>query len=327
MLNSNIAALFLASIRHHRCGPLEFNNFEEISVWKGSFVALATPFDDRNRVDYDALRRLIDFHADQGSDGLVIAGTTGESATLEKNEHVDLIEQAAAYVAGRMTVLAGTGSNSTQQTLDLSVSVQGTDIDGFLLVAPYYNKPVQEGIFRHFSAIADAVEKPIMLYNVPGRTVTDIQPETLARLAVHPNIVALKDATGDMDRLASQRDVVPDDFLYFSGDDFTLVDFIAGGGHGVVTVSGNVVPAAVAELCRLTSVGNLDAARTLDRTLQPLNDTLFIESNPIPVKWALEQMGLMNGGIRLPLTPFSSEYHQQMLGALQTAGVNLAGTE
>ena len=295
-------------------------------MWKGSLVALATPFDAHNRIDYDALERLIDFHIDQGSDGLVVAGTTGESATLERSEHVELVGRAAEYVAGRLIVIAGTGSNSTQQTIDLSLDVMKCGIDGYLLVAPYYNKPMQEGIYRHFSAIADAVDKPIMLYNVPGRTVTDILPETVARLAEHPNIVALKDATGDLQRLKDQQAVVQDDFLYFSGDDFTTLEFIGLGGHGVVTVSGNVVPHAVADLCREASAGNMSRAGELDDSLQALNTALFVESNPIPVKWALQQMGLISKGIRLPLTPFAEQYHAQMLNALKTAGVSLEGS-
>jgi 4-hydroxy-tetrahydrodipicolinate synthase len=284
---------------------------------------MATPFDSSNRVDYGALERLIDFHIEQGSDGLVIAGTTGESATLAHSEHVELICKAAEYVAGRMTVIAGTGSNSTQQTIDLSVEVGHCQIDGYLLVAPYYNKPVQEGIYRHFTAIADAVDKPIMLYNVPGRTVTDILPETVARLAKHPDIVALKDATGDIQRLKDQQAVVQDDFIYFSGDDFTIQAFIELGGSGVVTVSGNVAPCAVAELCRESSAGNADAAKAIDDRLQPLNTALFVESNPIPVKWAVSQMGLMEGHIRLPLTPYSAQYHDQMRAAMRQAGVAL----
>jgi 4-hydroxy-tetrahydrodipicolinate synthase len=296
-------------------------------VWKGSLVALVTPFDAHNRVDYGALERLIDFHVEQGSDGLVIAGTTGESATLERAEHVELICRAAEYVDGRVTVIAGTGSNSTQQTIDLSVDVESSAIDGFLLVAPYYNKPVQEGIYRHFVAIAESVQKPIMLYNVPGRTVTDILPETVARLAKHRNIVALKDATGDIQRLKDQQAVVQEDFLYFSGDDFTIQAFIEQGGSGVVTVSGNVAPKAVADLCRESSAGNALQASEIDKGLQPLNTALFVESNPIPVKWALQQMGLIGEGIRLPLTPFAEEYYEQMLDALKTAGVELEGSK
>ena len=294
-------------------------------MWKGSLVALATPFDSNNRVDYDAVGRLIEFHIEQGSDGLVIAGTTGESATLTGAEHAELIARAAELVDGRLTVIAGTGSNSTQQTIELSCDVAGSAIDGYLLVVPYYNKPVQEGIYRHFVAIADSVDKPIMLYNVPGRTVTDVQPETVARLAEHPNIVALKDATGDMDRLKKQLDLVRDDFLYFSGDDFTTLDFIALGGHGVVTVCGNVVPGAVAELCRAAASEDMTRAKEIDDSLQPLNTALFVESNPIPVKWALQQMGLISGGIRLPLTQHAQQYHEQMKSALRIAGVSLEG--
>ena len=324
MLNSNIAALFLASSMYRSARFYCDAGFLKVTfVWKGSLVALATPFDAHNRIDYEALQRLIDFHVDQGSNGLVIAGTTGESVTLDKSEHVELIGRATEYVAGRITVIAGTGSNSTQQTINLSLEVMDCGIDGYLLVAPYYNKPVQEGIYRHFSAIADAVEKPIMLYNVPGRTVTDILPDTVARLARHKNIVALKDATGDMQRLKDQQAVVQDDFLYFSGDDFTTLDFIRLGGHGVVTVSGNVVPNAVSTLCREASAGNTVAAKALDDSLQALNTALFVESNPIPVKWALQKMGLIGEGIRLPLTSFSEQYHTQMVDALNTAGVSL----
>jgi 4-hydroxy-tetrahydrodipicolinate synthase len=292
-------------------------------VFKGSLVALATPFDDDNRVDYRALKALIDFHVDAGSDGLVIAGTTGESATLDTDEHIELIQRSVKLVDGRLPVIAGTGSNSTAQTITLSQAVQDSGIDAFLVVVPYYNKPVQEGLHQHFTAIADAVNKPLMLYNVPGRTVADLLPETVARLAQHDNIIALKEATGDIDRLKDIQALVDDDFLLFSGDDFTMLRFIEQGGHGVVTVSGNVVPAQVAEVCRLASAGRVDEARALDDTLQPLNKALFVESNPIPVKWALHEMGLMSLGIRLPLTVHAEEYHAGMRNALKIAGVNL----
>ena len=288
----------------------------------GSLVALVTPFDGDNRVDYRSLKRLIDFHVESGSDGLVIAGTTGESATLTRAEHIELIERAVELVDGRLPVIAGTGSNSTAQTIDLSRSVDGLGIAALLVVVPYYNKPVQEGLYRHFSAVADAVRKPVMMYNVPGRTVADLLPETVARLTGHDNIFAIKEATGDVDRLRVIRDLVDDDsFGYFSGDDFTLMPFIRAGGHGVVTVSGNVAARQVAELCRLSSGPDQAAADALDQTLQPLNKMLFIESNPIPVKWAVSQMGLMNAHIRLPLTPFSEQYHSEMRTAMRTAGV------
>ena len=288
---------------------------------KGSLVALVTPFDDHNRVDYVALKRLIDFHVAEGSDGLVVAGTTGESATLATEEHIELITRAVELADGRLPIIAGTGSNSTSQTVDLSVAVRDTGIFGYLLVVPYYNKPVQEGMYRHFSSVADAVDKPVMLYNVPGRTASDLLPETVARLAEHENIWAIKEATGDIDRLRDIQALVPADFGLFSGDDFTVLPFIEQGGHGVVTVSGNVVPAQMAELCRLASAGERDAAKTVEDRLQPLNTALFLESNPIPVKWAVCQMGLISPHIRLPLTEFSEQYHEQMRAAMSGAGV------
>ena len=290
---------------------------------KGSLVALVTPFDDHDRVDYAALKRLIDFHVAEGSDGLVIAGTTGESATLATDEHIELVARAVEIAAGRLPVIAGTGSNSTAQTVDLSLAVGDTGIFGYLVVVPYYNKPVQEGLYRHFSTIADAVDRPVMLYNVPGRTVADLLPETVGRLATHENIWAIKEATGDIGRLQDIQARVPPDFGLFSGDDFTVLPFIEQGGHGVVTVSGNVVPGQMAELCRLASAGEHDKAQAIDDRLQPLNEALFVESNPIPVKWAVNRMGLISPHIRLPLTEFSEPYHEQMRAALAGAGVEL----
>jgi 4-hydroxy-tetrahydrodipicolinate synthase len=292
-------------------------------VLKGSLVALVTPFDDHNRVDYAALKRLIDFHVAEGTDGLVIAGTTGESATLATEEHIELIGRAVEISAGRLPIIAGTGSNSTAQTVNLSVAVRDTGLDGYLLVVPYYNKPLQEGMYRHFSAVADAVDKPVILYNVPGRTVADLLPETVARLAKHENIVAITEATGDIGRLRDIQAIVSPDFRLFSGDDFTVLPFIEQGGHGVVTVSGNVVPAQMAELCRLASAGERDAAKAIDDRLQPLNTALFVESNPIPVKWAVSKMGMIEPHIRLPLTEFSDQYHEQMLSAMSGAGVEI----
>ncbi len=291
-------------------------------MFSGSLVALVTPFGDDDKVDYDSLRRLIDFHVENGSDGLVIAGTTGESATLSREEHIELIQKAVELAAGRLPIIAGTGSNSTQQTIDLSIAVDQAGVDALLVVVPYYNKPMQEGMYRHFSMIADKVSKPVMLYNVPGRTVADMLPETVARLASHGNIFGIKEATGDIDRLRAIQDLLQDEFDLFSGDDFTLLPFIEQGGHGVVTVSGNVAPKQVSTVCRLARAGNLEEAKALDETLQPLNRALFVESNPIPVKWALDQMGLMRDNIRLPLTSYSTQFHEDMLAALQTAGVD-----
>ena len=290
-------------------------------MFHGSIVALVTPFDKQDRIDYDALGRLIEFHVSEGTNGLVIAGTTGESATLVKGEHAELIRHAAEMVAGRIPVIAGTGSNSTRQTVGLSREVGDAAIDGYLLVVPYYNKPVQEGLYRHFRTIADALDKPVLLYNVPGRTVADLLPGTLARLADHPNIFGVKDATGDMERMKEHQSLLPDDFRYFSGDDFTTLEFLKLGGHGVVTVSGNVAPRQVANMCKAAADGDLNKAAEIDASLQPLNTALFVESNPIPVKWALQQMGLISEAIRLPLTVYADEFHEGMRDAMNTAGI------
>lgn len=290
-------------------------------MFQGSLVALVTPFDGNNRVDYTSLKRLVDFHVEQGSAGLVIAGTTGESPTLERSEHIELIGRSIEIASGRIPIVAGTGSNSTSQSVDLTIAVADPGLAAYMVVVPYYNKPTQEGIFRHYSAIADAAEKPVLMYNVPGRTVADMLPETVGRLAKHGNIFGLKEATGDIDRLKQIQAVVDETFMLYSGDDFTLRPFIEQGGHGVVTVSGNVVPRQVATLCKLAREGKATEARALDDTLQPLNKALFSESNPIPVKWAVSKMGLIAPHIRLPLTPFSEQYHAAMLSAMRTAGV------
>ena len=292
-------------------------------MFHGSIVALVTPFDEQDRIDYDALRRLIEFHISAGTNGLVIAGTTGESATLEKGEHAELIRRAADMVEGRIPVIAGTGSNSTRQTVELSLELADAAIDGYLLVVPYYNKPVQEGLYQHFRTIADALDKPVMLYNVPGRTVADMLPETLARLADHPNIFGVKDATGDMDRMKLHQALLPDDFMYYSGDDFTALEFLKLGGHGVVTVSGNVAPGQMADMCHAFASGEIEKASGIDESLQPLNTALFVESNPIPVKWALHEMGLISSAIRLPLTVYADEFHEQMKDAMKTAGITI----
>lgn len=294
-------------------------------MFKGSLVALVTPFDSNNRVDYASLKRLIDFHVEQGTDGLVIAGTTGESATLERFEHIELIGRAVEIASGRLPIIAGTGSNSTAQTIELSLAVADPGIAAYLVVVPYYNKPMQEGMYRHFTAIADAVDKPIMMYNVPGRTVADMLPETVGRLAAHDNIFGIKEATGDLQRLKEIQTQVDDTFMLYSGDDFTLLPFIEQGGHGVVTVSGNVAPEQVSRLCKLALAGKHEEAMQLDATLQPLNKALFVESNPIPVKWSVSEMGLMAPHIRLPLTPYSEQYHEGMRSAMRNAGV-VAGT-
>ena len=292
-------------------------------MFYGSLVALVTPFDGNNRVDYASLKRLIDFHVEQGSSGLVIAGTSGESPTLKRSEHIELIGRALEIARGRIPIVAGTGSNSTFQSIELSKAVADPRLAAYMIVVPYYNKPTQEGIYQHYTAIADGIDKPLLMYNVPGRTVADMLPETVARLAKHDNIFGLKEATGDLERLRQIQELVDEDFMLYSGDDFTLCPFIQQGGHGVVTVSGNVAPAQVARLCRLASEGKAEEAKALDDSLQPLNKALFVESNPIPVKWAVSQMGLIGPNIRLPLTPYSEKYHEDMRSAMRLAGVDL----
>lgn len=290
-------------------------------MFSASQVALITPFTDDDRVDFAALKRLIDMHAGAGTDGLVIGGTTGESATLSRDEHAELIARSIEMIGGRMQLIAGTGSNSTAQTIDLSQATDIDGVDGFLLVAPYYNKPPQRGLIEHFTAVADAVSKPVMLYNVPGRTVSDILPDTVAALAEHPRIVAIKDATGDLDRLAEQQAVCPSSFQYFSGDDFTSCEFMLRGGHGVVSVTGNVAPALLAELCRLATAGVTKKARLIDARLAALNEAMFLESNPIPVKWALHTMGYCSKAIRLPLVRLATEHEPAVLTALKNADI------
>ncbi|MDJ0795165.1 MAG: 4-hydroxy-tetrahydrodipicolinate synthase [Woeseiaceae bacterium] len=292
-------------------------------MFHGSLVALVTPFDGNNRVDYSSLKRLVDFHVEQGSSAIVVAGTTGESPTLERSEHIELIGRTVEIADGRIPVIAGTGSNSTSQSIELSLAVADPRIAAYMAVVPYYNKPTQEGLYRHYMAIADAIDKPLLMYNVPGRTVADLLPETISRLASHENIFGVKEATGDMERLQQIRDLVSEDFRLYSGDDFTLRPFIEQGGHGVVTVSGNVAPRQVATLCELARTRATDEAKKLDDTLQPLNKALFVESNPIPVKWALAEMGLIEPHIRLPLTPFSAQYHEDMRAAMEKAGVSI----
>jgi len=288
---------------------------------KGSFVALVTPMSADGRIDYECLERLIDWQVEQGSDGLVIAGTTGESATLSKTEHVDLIRRSVDIAAGRLPIIAGTGSNSTQQTIDLSIEVADSGIDGYLMVTPYYNKPTQEGLFQHFRAIADAVEKPIMLYNVPGRTAVDMLPETVGRLAGHPRIMGVKEATGDVSRVPQIREACGDDFGLYSGDDATAREFMLLGGDGVVTVTGNPAPAQMAAMAAAAIAGDAEEAFRIDADLAALHRDLFVESNPIPVKWALETLGRIPPGIRLPLTRLSVDQQPAVETAMKAAGL------
>lgn len=271
-------------------------------MFSGSMVALVTPMKGDGSLDYKALERLVNFHVEAGTDALVIAGTTGESATLVKTEHVELIHRAVELAAGRIPVIAGTGSNSTAQVLDLSLSIEDSGAAAQLIVTPYYNKPTQEGLYRHYMTIADAVNLPIILYNVPGRTGCDMQPETVARLAPHPRIVTIKEAVGEVarcrelvERCAGRLDVL-------SGDDPTVLEFIRCGARGVISVTANVAPAQMHALCKAALEGDFERAEAINGPLEALHQLMFVESNPIPVKWAVHRMGLIEQGIRLPLT-------------------------
>ncbi|MCC5794398.1 MAG: 4-hydroxy-tetrahydrodipicolinate synthase [Chromatiales bacterium] len=287
----------------------------------GSLVALVTPMREDGGVDFECLDQLVDWHVAEGTNGLVVAGTTGESATLTRAEHIAVIQRVAERAAGRLPVIAGTGSNSTAQTIDLSTAVDALPLDGFLVVTPYYNKPTQEGLYRHFSAVADAVSRPVILYNVPGRTGVDLLPETVVRLAAHPRIAGIKEATGDLARVVPLADGCGPEFTLLSGDDATTREFILAGGHGVISVTANVAPAQMAAMCEAARSGAVAEAAALDQPLAALHDELFCESNPIPVKWALQRLGMIPGGIRLPLTPLDPRYHARMESALDIAGL------
>lgn len=290
-------------------------------MFKGSLVAIVTPMRSNREVDFDALERLIEFHVEAGTDGLVVAGTTGESATLTKPEHISVIQAAIKFAAGRLPVIAGTGSNSTAQTIELSRQVDQLGVDAYLVVTPYYNKPPQQGLYEHFVAVADAVSKPVMLYNVPGRTGVDMQTETVARLASHPQIFGIKEATGEVARVAALRAACGDDFMLYSGDDPTAREFMLAGGHGVVSVTANVAPGQMAAMCAAALDGDTDRAESLDAPLAGLHNDLFVEANPIPVKWALQRMGLIDTGLRLPLVQLSADNQPAVEAALQQAGL------
>jgi len=292
-------------------------------VIKGSIVALVTPMRDDEQVDYEALERLIEFHIEQGTDGIVSVGTTGESATLDHQEHCDVMRFTIEKVRGRVPVIAGTGSNSTREAIELTRCAREMGADACLLVAPYYNKPTQEGLYQHYKAIADAVAIPQILYNVPGRTACDILPETVGRLAQHPHIIGIKEATGDLGRLPEILRRVEGDFLLYTGDDATAIDFILRGGHGGISVTANVAPKAVHDAYLAAMTDNELVAREIDATLRDLHEALFVESNPIPVKWALHEMGLIGPAIRLPLTPLSQDARPGLRAALAKAGVAL----
>lgn len=287
----------------------------------GSLVALATPMDSRGGLDWQALERLVDFHLEQGTDGIVAVGTTGESATLDMAEHKEAIRRVVDQVAGRIPVIAGTGANSTREAVELTEAARSVGADACLLVTPYYNKPTQEGLYQHFRFIADAVAVPQILYNVPGRTACDMLPETVERLADISNIIGIKEATGDLQRARELIDRVADRMAVYSGDDPTAVELILMGGKGNVSVTANVAPRAMHELCKAALEGNADLARQMNESLMPLHKAMFIESNPIPVKWALHEMGMMTDTLRLPLTSLSPRCHETVRAALRECGI------
>jgi len=287
----------------------------------GSIVALVTPMKNGGEIDWDALDRLTEMHVAEGTDAIVAVGTTGESATLDCEEHCAVIKRVVDTVAGRIKVIAGTGANSTTEAIALTREAKEAGADACLLVTPYYNKPTQEGLYQHHKAIAEAVDIEQILYNVPGRTGCDMLPETVRRLAEIPNIVAIKEATGDLERARELIDSLPTDFAVYSGDDGTATELMLMGGKGNVSVTANVAPAEMAQLCELAIAGNADEARALNNKLAAVHEKLFVEANPIPVKWALAEMHLMENGIRLPLTPLASEYHATVRHALRSADI------
>lgn len=290
-------------------------------MFKGSMVALVTPMNDDETIDYAALEQLINWHIESGTQAIVAVGTTGESATLDMQEHCDVIRFVVEKTNKRVPVIAGTGANSTSEAIELTLCAKQAGADACLLVTPYYNKPTQEGLFLHHKKIAETVDIAQILYNVPGRTACDMQPETVARLATIPNIVGIKEATGDLSRVAKIRELVGTDFDLYTGDDATAVEFILLGGHGGISVTANVAPGLVAQAYQAALDGDADKARSIDAPLAQLHHKLFVEANPIPVKWALAEMGLIKPALRLPLTPLSEPYHEVLRSAMALAGV------
>lgn len=289
----------------------------------GSIVAIVTPMDADGGLDFPRLRALIDHHVAEGTDGIVIVGTTGESPTVDVEEHCELIRATVDHAAGRIPVIAGTGANSTAEAIELARFAQQAGAQAHLSVVPYYNRPTQEGLYRHFRAIAEAVELPLVLYNVPGRTVADLANDTALRLAEIPNIVGIKDATGSIDRACDLVERAPAGFALYTGDDMTALPFMLLGGHGVISVTANVAPRAMHEMCTAARSGDLATAREINARLVWLHRDLFCEANPIPVKWAVAQMGLIGEGIRLPLTTLSESMHDRVRAAMRRAGINL----
>jgi 4-hydroxy-tetrahydrodipicolinate synthase len=298
-----------------------------MSEFHGSIVAIVTPMRSGVAPDaplaWDQLAELIEFHIAQGTDGIVAVGTTGESATLNEEEHCEAIRRTVEIVKHRVPVIAGTGANSTTEAIHLTQQAKAAGADACLLVTPYYNKPTQEGLYLHFKAVAEAVAIPQILYNVPGRTACDMLPATIARLAKVPHIVGVKEATGEVARVAQIREQCGENFILLSGDDATAREFMLAGGHGVISVTANVAPKAMHELCVAARAGDAALAAAIDAPLALLHRDLFCESNPIPVKWAVHAMGLIDNGIRLPLTWLSAAAEPKVRAALSAAGIRL----
>jgi 4-hydroxy-tetrahydrodipicolinate synthase len=288
---------------------------DRFAMLQGSLVAIVTPMTPNGELDIPALNRLIEFHIAQGSDGIVIVGTTGESPTVDFDEHCLLIKTAVNQVAGRVPVIAGTGANATKEAIMLTQKAKALGADACLLVAPYYNKPTQAGLYQHFLAVADAVDIPQIIYNVPGRTGCDISNDTTIKLATHKNIVGIKDATGGIERGTDLLLRAPKDFAIYSGDDATSLSLMLLGGHGVISVTANIAPKLMHEMCVAALKGDAMTARAINAKLFQLHQTLFIEANPIPTKWLLQHMGLIQSGIRLPLVALSEVHHNTLLNA------------
>jgi len=289
-------------------------------MFKGSMVAIATPMQEDGSVDFNALDRLVDFHLENQTDVIIPAGTTGESATLDHEEHCQVIKRVVDRVNGRVPVIGGTGANSTWEAISLTRCAAEAGVDACLLVTPYYNKPTQEGLYQHYKKIAEEVDIPQILYNVPSRTACDMLPATVARLAELKNIVGVKEASGDMSRAIEIQKFCGPDFMVVSGEDGQAMESILAGGHGVISVTANVAPRLMHEMCAAALAGDREKAQTLNEQLEDLHRDLFIESNPIPTKWALHEMGLIPAGIRLPLTPLDEQYHSALRAALSKAG-------
>jgi 4-hydroxy-tetrahydrodipicolinate synthase len=288
---------------------------------KGSIVAIVTPMHEDGSLDFDAFRALIDFHIAEGTDGVVVVGTTGESPTVDVEEHESLIQVAVEHAAGRIPVIAGTGANSTREAIELADFSKKAGAAASLSVVPYYNKPTQEGLYRHFKTIAEAVDMPHILYNVPGRTGADMNNDTVLRLSGIPNIIGIKDATGDIERGSDLLKRAPKDFAIYSGDDATTLAFMLLGAHGTISVTANVAPRLMHEMCMAALNGDLPRAREINFKLLGLHRHLFVEANPIPVKWAVARMGKIKNTLRLPMTPLSAGQHSLVESAMREAGL------